>query len=48
MDEILDILAGLNKKDGVTVILVTHEKDIAARTKRKIYVKDGHVVDRYL
>ena len=46
-DEILDILESLNKKTGVTVILVTHEKDVADRTKRKIYIKDGKVVTKY-
>lgn len=47
-DEILDILSGLNKNFGVTVVMVTHEKDIALKTKRKIYVKDGEIVDKYL
>ena len=47
-DEIIDILKGLNKDFGVTVILVTHEHDIAAKTKRQIYIKDGQVVEKYL
>ncbi len=47
-DEILKILGNLNKEFGVTVILVTHEHEIAARTKRQIYIKDGQIVDRYL
>jgi putative ABC transport system ATP-binding protein len=47
-EEILRILSNLNKEFGVTVILVTHEHDIAAKTKRQIYIKDGRVVDRYL
>lgn len=47
-DEIIDILKGLNKEFGVTVILVTHEHDIAAMTKRQIYIKDGKVVEKYL
>jgi len=47
-DEILNLLESLNKDFGVTVILVTHEKDVAARTRRKIYIKDGQVVEKYL
>jgi putative ABC transport system ATP-binding protein len=47
-EEILDILANLNKEFGVTVVLVTHEHDIAARTKRQIFIKDGEIAKKYL
>jgi putative ABC transport system ATP-binding protein len=46
-DDILKIMENLNKDFNVTVILVTHEKDIAKRTKRQIYIKDGIIVDKY-
>ena len=47
-DEILDILEKLNKDFDVTVVLVTHEKLVADRTKRKIYVRDGKISTKYL
>jgi len=47
-EEIIDILKNLNKDFGVTVILVTHEQEIAKKTKRQIYIKDGEVVKKYL
>lgn len=47
-DEILDILEKLNKETGVTVVLVTHEKVVANRTKRQIYIRDGKIVNKYL
>ena len=42
--EILDLLDELNKELKVTIVLVTHEMDIAKRTKRKILMRDGQVV----
>lgn len=42
-NQILDLLKELNKKDGVTVIIVTHEPDVAAMCKRQIIVRDGMI-----
>lgn len=41
--EIMEILEGLNR-EGITVILVTHEVDIAASASRQITIKDGQVL----
>ncbi|MCW1360822.1 ABC transporter permease [Campylobacter sp. US33a] len=40
---VLEILQKLNK-EGHTIILVTHDKDIAAKAKRVIEIKDGEVL----
>ncbi len=39
-----DILFDLNKKNGITLIVVTHDEDLAARCERSIYIKDGEIV----
>jgi putative ABC transport system ATP-binding protein len=42
-EEIMDLLDNLNKA-GKTIIMVTHEADIAKRARRVIRMRDGHVV----
>jgi len=42
-DEIMAILGRLNAERGITIVLVTHEPDIAAYAKRVIVFRDGHV-----
>jgi putative ABC transport system ATP-binding protein len=42
--EIMTILATLNREEGITVILVTHEPDVAAYASREIVIKDGQVL----
>ena len=42
-EEIMDIFRGLNEA-GITILMVTHEQDIAAYAKRLIRFKDGRVV----
>lgn len=46
-EEILKLLERLNKEEKVTIILVTHDKEVAKRTKKKIYIKDGKIVEKY-
>ena len=41
--EIMDLLARLNREQGITIIMVTHEPDMAAFTRRTIRFVDGRV-----
>jgi putative ABC transport system ATP-binding protein len=43
-EDIMHLLTDLNKQ-GMTVVLVTHEADIAAWARRKIVFKDGHILE---
>jgi len=42
--EIMELFVRLNQESNITVILVTHEHDIAAFSKRIIRFSDGHIV----
>ncbi len=42
--EILNIISDLNHQNGITVIVVTHERDVAARADRVITLSDGHII----
>jgi putative ABC transport system ATP-binding protein len=42
--EIMQLLARLNHERGLTVVLVTHEEDIAAYARRRLEFRDGKVV----
>jgi putative ABC transport system ATP-binding protein len=42
--EIMDLFTRLNRETGVTILLVTHERDIAQYANRLIRFKDGRVV----
>ena len=42
--QLVDLLKRLNSEDQVTIVLVTHDTDIAAQAKRQIRLKDGKVL----
>lgn len=44
--EIMKILLGLNESRGVTLIIVTHDPDIAALTNRVVTIRDGQVEEK--
>ena len=44
--EVLDLFRKLNREEGVAVIVVTHDRDVAAVADRLIEMKDGSIVKR--
>jgi putative ABC transport system ATP-binding protein len=43
--EVMDMFTSLVREQGITVILVTHEPDVAAYADRQVRMRDGHVVE---
>ncbi|MCT2006313.1 ABC transporter ATP-binding protein [Micrococcus lylae] len=39
-----DILFGLNRDEGITLVVVTHDEDLAARCGRRVELQDGQIV----
>jgi putative ABC transport system ATP-binding protein len=42
-DEIMELLLALNKKRGTTLVIVTHDPEVAGQTQRIIQIRDGVV-----
>jgi putative ABC transport system ATP-binding protein len=40
----MNIVQDLNQNSGITIILVTHEPDIAKFAKRQVHFRDGKIV----
>lgn len=43
--EVLRMFQQLNEEDGITIILVTHDANVARHAKRVIHIQDGLIVD---
>ncbi|MBL1228835.1 ABC transporter ATP-binding protein [Enterococcus sp. BWB1-3] len=44
-EKIEKLLFDLNKKSGITLIIVTHDDELAARCDRQIRIKDGEIIE---
>jgi putative ABC transport system ATP-binding protein len=44
-EELLGVFQSLNKDHGITIVMVTHEPDVAEWTRRTVFFRDGVVVD---
>jgi putative ABC transport system ATP-binding protein len=44
--EILEILKRLNRERGITVMTITHDRNIASYSRKIIYLKDGQIIKR--
>jgi putative ABC transport system ATP-binding protein len=42
--EIMHVFSELNRKQGITIVLVTHETDIAEWARRRIVFRDGRII----
>ncbi|MEL3958670.1 ABC transporter ATP-binding protein [Caldifermentibacillus hisashii] len=43
-EQIMELFTMLNKEDGTTVIVVTHEEEVASYANRLILLRDGYIV----
>lgn len=47
-DEIMDLLVAMNRDHGITIMMVTHELNMAAYAKRIIHFRDGLIEDEQI
>jgi putative ABC transport system ATP-binding protein len=43
-EEVLELFRELNQQNGITIIMVTHEPDVASHAKRLVLLRDGEIV----
>ena len=43
--EVMDLLRSLNREHGITLVVVTHDADVAAYASRTVHLRDGRIVE---
>ena len=43
---VIELLLGINKQRGTTLVVVTHDQEIASMADARIYLRDGQVAER--
>ena len=41
----MDLLERINAEEGTTIVMVTHDPELAARARRKLHILDGKLID---
>jgi ABC-type lipoprotein export system ATPase subunit len=44
-EEVMGLLKTLNREQGITLIVVTHDEEVAAYADRIVKLRDGHIVE---
>ncbi len=42
--EVMDLFGQLNREDGITIIVVTHDQEVAKHARRAVVIRDGQVI----
>ena len=43
---IIDLLIKLNKKEGKTIVVITHDKSLTKRMDRVVHIQDGKIITK--
>lgn len=43
-DEVMDLFRSLNEDEGMTIVMVTHEPEVASKCKRMVLFRDGEII----